>query len=227
MKKRILLAFITLATTSGVYSQVRDYQEVIRTQNRIERDSRDKQIKNVDGSQYFDLNYFKLNIPGSQTELAKYNAYTDKIEILNGSDVRILTPERGVTLSSVDSKKQYIYTEYTNKKNESVVGYLNIISKNPKVSLFKKEQIILVPEAEPKSPYDIPKPAHYKKLEPEYFIQLNEDGKIIPLSKKKKEIEGTVTGKEKETKTFIKENKISLSNEEDLIKLAIFLNSIS
>lgn len=227
MKKNLVLTFAIILASNTGFSQVRDYQSVLQTQNRIERDSRDKQIVNIDGNHYFDVNYFKLNIPGSQTELAKYNAYTDKIEILNGSDVRVLNPEKGVILASADSKKNYIYTDYINKKNETVVGYLNIISKNAKISLFKKEQIILVPASEAKSPYDIPKPAHYKKLEPEYFIQLNENNTIVPFPKKKKEIEKIVTGKEKEITLFIKENKISLTNEEDMIKLTSFLNSIN
>lgn len=229
MKKNLILTVAIIATNACVFSQTIVHQQLLDTQIRINRDSRDdKGYKHVEGSQYIDANYFKIIIPNStQTEVAKYNAFTDKIEILNGSDVNELMPEKGVVLSSSDSNKNYIYTDYINKKNESVTGYLDIISdKNSKVLLFKKEQVVLIPEVPAKNPYDAVKPAHFKKMKPEYFIRLKENGGITPLPKNKKEIVKIIPEKEKEINNYIKENKISLSEEKDIIKLTSFLNTI-
>jgi hypothetical protein len=232
MKKNIVLTFVIILASNVSFSQSRDFQtqKIIQTQNQLDRDGRDnkdKKLNYIDGNHYFDVNPFKLNIPGSQNELAKYNAFTDKIEILTGgTDVMILTPEKGVILSSLDTKKNYIFTDYLNRKNEPVVGYLDIISKNERISLFKKQQIVLIPAVEAKNSYDTPKPAHYKKLEAEYFIQLKENAAIVPFPKKKKEIERIIAGKDKEIETFTKENKISLSDEKDLIRLCAFLNTL-
>lgn len=229
MKKNIVLTFAIILASNAGFSQSRDMltRTINQAQYQLERDGKGKEANQVDGNHYFDNNPFKLNIPGSQTEFAKYNAYTDKIEILNaGGDIRILTPEKGAVLASVDAKKKYIYTDYINKKNENVVGYLNIISKNSNVSLFKKEQIVLVPATEAKNSYDTPKPAHYKKLDAEYFIQLKENTTIVPFPKKKKEIERIIPGKEKEINTFMKESKISFSDEQDLIRLSVFINTL-
>lgn len=230
MKKNLVITFTIILASKVGFCQSRDMltRTINQTQNQIERDRIiNKDIKQIDGNHYFDNLPFKLSIPGSQAEFAKYNAYTDKIEIVNAvGDIRPLTPEKGVILASVDTKKNYIYTDYLNKKNETVVGYLNIISTNSKILLFKKEQIILAPAVDAKNSYNTAKPAHYKKLEAEYFIQLKENATIVPFPKKKKEIGRIITGKEKEINTFIKENKISFSDEDDLIKLSVFLNTL-
>ena len=125
MKKNIVITFAIILASNAGFSQSKDMltRTINQAQYQIERDGKGNETKQIDGNHYFDNNPFKLNIPGSQIEFVKYNAYTDKIEILNANgEIRILTPEKGVVLSSIDTKKNYIYTDYVNKKNVKVVG---------------------------------------------------------------------------------------------------------
>lgn len=229
MKTKFILGIAFTAISSFSFSQTFDQEQLANTQARINRESKDKIVhKQIEGSQYADSESFRLKSPDSkEIEIAKYNAFNDKIEVLSGATLRELVPEKNVILSSVDLKKNYIYTDYTNRKNEPTTGYLNIISNNSKVLLLKKEQVVLVPESPAKNPYDTARSAYYKTAKPEYFIQLEKNGAIIPFPKSKKEVGKIISGKEKEINSFMKENKTSLNEEASIIKLVSFLNSIS
>ncbi|MFD2543596.1 hypothetical protein ACFSSB_14785 [Lacinutrix gracilariae] len=62
------------------------------------------------------------------------------------------------------------------------------------------------------------------KISEEYYTE--KDGVLTPLKQKKSAILSLMSSKKKEVKSFIKENKLSVSNEADLYKIFNYYNSL-
>jgi hypothetical protein len=180
----------------------------------------------AEGSQYFNDSFIPAKKNESDTDiLIRYNAFNDQIEINENNNTISLTPQRDIEITTIDRKNTYVYTEFVSKNGDILNGYLSIISKNNLFTLYKRERIIYEPEVHQTSSYDQYKPPRYKKLDNEYFFKMNNQV-ILAFPKKKKDLEKVFSGKEKELNLFIKENKISLSDEFDLIKLSNYLNTL-
>ncbi len=179
------------------------------------------------GSQYFIDAFLPASISGSTTTyLVRYNAYTDQIEVKSSNDeVRPLIAKKDVLVATSDKKNTFEYVDYTSEKDESHTGYLNLISNNSGVKIYSRMRIYLQPESHPSNGYESYKPAMYKKSSVEYYIK-TKDGGIVYMPSKKKELAKLFLGKDKEINDFIKTNKISLSDEQDLKKLGEFLNTL-
>ena len=65
----------------------------------------------------------------------------------------------------------------------------------------------------------------YKKLNPEYYIQFK-DGDVVYMSTKKKDVYDLIPGKETDVKKFVKENRLSTSDDQDLNKLGNYMNTL-
>lgn len=222
MKFKPFFLTAVLFTCHTFFAQQVGIRELNRVTDNLLREKQN-QTKNAEGSQYVSEGFFMVNTPDfDRPFLARYNAFTDKIEV---KDEGVLKPNKEITISSEDSKNNYVYVDYVDKENATQTGYLNLIKKNTKFNLLKRERIILEPASQPSNSYEQYRPARFKKMEPEYYYRIGDTAAQL-LPKKKKDLEKLAPGKEKELNDFIKNNKISLSKEEDLIKLVVFLDSI-
>lgn len=179
------------------------------------------------GSMYINERYMPAKVTGYDNNImVRYNAYSDYFEIKNDQSDQVQNlpknPEVEVTL--VSTNNTYRVFEYKNEKGETNYGYLNVISEGPKVSFYKKELISLQPEFFPSNSYQTYKPANYKKEDNEYYIKLNNE--IMFLPSKSKHFAKMMDENDKEVKTFIKKNNIDLEKEQDLVKLAEYLETI-
>lgn len=179
------------------------------------------------GSMYFNERYMPAQVTGYDNNImVRYNAYSDYFEIKNDQSDQVQNlpknPEVEVTL--VSTKSTYKVFEYKNEKGETNYGYLNVISEGPKVSFYKRESVTLQPEFFPSNSYQSYKAANYKKADDEYYIKINDE--IVYLPSKSKHFAKMMDNNDKEVKTFIKKNKIDLEKEQDLVKLAGYLETI-
>ncbi len=179
------------------------------------------------GSMYINERYMPAQVTGYDNNvLVRYNAYSDYFEINNTKtgQAETLSKNPEVEITVVSTNQTYKVLEYKTEKGETHYGYLTVISEGPKVSLYKKETIVLQPEFFPSNSYQSYKAANYKKSDDEYYIKLNNE--IVYLSSKSKHLAKMMPEQDKEIKTFIKKNKISLDKEQDLVKLADYLQTI-
>jgi hypothetical protein len=72
--------------------------------------------------------------------------------------------------------------------------------------------------------YYAPRPATYKKNKERHSL-IFDYAEAVLIDTNKKRFSSIFSGKEKEVLSFIKKNKINLSNDLDLIELVRFLNS--
>lgn len=178
------------------------------------------------GSQYFSDKYLPAYINGEkEVVLARYNAYHDEIEVKVDGEEKAVQPVNNQVIELKGQNLSYEYLQYTDKEGTSRQRYLIPVNKSDKVSIYKEESIYLQPEEHPTSGYGRYKAPQFRKNDIEYYIQFN-NGEIVHMSTKKKDVLSLIPGKEKEIKAFIKENKISTDEDEDLKQLANYLGTL-
>ena len=178
------------------------------------------------GSQYYIETFNPAKIDDSnEVNLVRYNAYTDELEMKVNDEILVLQPKDNQIIKLVNNTASYEYVAYTDKENITQQHYLVLVSDNPNLKIYKKERITLIPEQQPTGGYQKYKAPMYKKLDPEYYIKMN-DGQVVYMSDKKKDVIGLIPGKESALKDFIKENRISTSDDEDLKKLGNYMSTL-
>jgi hypothetical protein len=177
------------------------------------------------GSQYIYEGFVPAHLEGQRLTLIRYNAYLDQIEVKDATDnISTLVATEGVVISTTDKRQAYVFLPFTDENGERAFGYLNLLSDNANVKIYSRSRVYLQAEKESKSGYDSYRPESYKKGATKYFIKVGEKP-IVNISKKK-ELMKLFPGKEKQIEGYFDNNKVSLSNDEDLQKLGVFLNSI-
>lgn len=160
------------------------------------------------------------------TLLLRYNAYSDFFEMSNPQEqnTKVLPKQKNVIVTFTQNNESYVYETYKTEKGETVTGYLNIISDNPKVKIFKRERVYLQQGSVPANSYQTAKAPAYKRAADEYYVKVG-DGEAIFFDDKK-DYAKLIPGKSKEVLEFIKTNKINVENATDLQKLAEYSASV-
>lgn len=180
---------------------------------------------NVQGSQYFNETYLPSKVSGYENETIslRYNAVQDEMEFQKAGQLFNIPKTQNMTITHITNQKMYEYTNYMDNENK-VSGYLVVVDKGGQYSLYKREQIKYIPAKEALSSYDKDRPAEYRKANDTYFIKTGDVIENFP--KNRKELLRKFSNKKTQLSDFIKKNKISFSQEGDLIKLVIFLNTL-
>lgn len=185
----------------------------------------DKQYENVEGSPYVDSKFYASQVIGisGPTPPIRYNAYKDELEFVDRDKTYYVSKSDSLEVKL--SNKSYKYLEYQ-IDNRFEMGFLVVLLNdiNGKFSLYKKEKITLVPKYDSGSGYRDAVPAHFKLEEEKFYIGFSK--KISSVSKKEKDIISLLPDYSQELKKFIKENKISFKNEDNLLRLVKFMNTL-
>ena len=179
------------------------------------------------GSMYINDKFLPAKLSDNATTvLLRYNAYSDYFEISHPQEQqsKALPKQAGVKITFINTGEEYTLVNYK-KDNESLNGYLNIISENPKVKIYKRERIYLQPGLVSSNSYQTSKPATYKKAGDEFFAQLGDSNEALYFSSKK-EFAKLVPAKSKEILDFIKKNNIDVEEAAGLQKLATYVQTI-
>jgi len=229
MKTFSLLLFLTIFNFS--FSQISEYENneiyfAERLKTRLVKNS--SANKNIKGSMYLTvMSPIRISLFENKTFLGHYNALNGEMEVsFSDKDEpyalsKDIKPYQIEFLNEKKVYQNYSYLEQGLPKSEFLVNLY--IGNN--ISLLKKEIIILVESERAASGYEKDKPAEYKRTRDVYFLML-ENSDIFRAPKNKKEFAKRFLTHEKVILDFIKKNKIKMTNEEALIQLVTFLNSI-
>lgn len=179
------------------------------------------------GSMFANDKYMPAKVSNNdKVVLARYNAYADNFEISDpqAGTTSILSMQNGVTITFNSTGESYSIQQYKTNKDEVKTGYLSAISDKPNVKIFKRERVFLQPESFPASSYQTYKPAHYKKLDNEFYVKVKDQDALYFSSKK--ELSKIFPAKSKEILDYIKKNKLDLEKESDLEQLGTYLDGI-
>lgn len=225
MKKLINLLFITFSIT--LFSQVQSLRDV---DGGLYLNTGDKELslKDIKGSPYLQEKYFYafVNENSTKPHLMRYNAYLDKMEFdKNGVQHDLENGLYKTVNFDVPVSKKYVYVTYSfNNKNND--GYLVELNAGKNASLFKRERIEFVPErSRPNGLSETHTPAEFKPSKTFYFFKLD-NGSIAEMPKSKDKFTKLFGDKSKPVSDYIKKNKFSISDENDLKMIFLYINSL-
>jgi hypothetical protein len=182
--------------------------------------------EDINGSKYF-IDAFllgKVYVNNKTTKdlfALKYNAYLDLIEVQKDNAIEALI--KAVNISCSINGQLYVYHKYlTRKSNKGKLGYLKVLHKGKNLTLFKQESVKFKEAKPSKTSIQSSFPARFLQFENYFFLDNTKD---IALPLTKKSLLNTFDNNLK-IKSYIKEEKINFKNENNLIKLFSFYDSI-
>ncbi len=180
--------------------------------------------KAVQGSPYTNKNFTNAVLPNLSGSLPmRYNAVKDEIEVQLAPDSIFAVPMKKEFSPIKIASNNYFLCNYTDDKNEKTTGYLVEVYQN-KLGLFKKERIVFYPAKEAIGSYDVPKSARFEKVDDHFYIYNQKEIVIFP--KNKKGLISLFPENEQPITQFLSKNKVNFSNEDDMKKIIVFLESL-
>lgn len=155
--------------------------------------------------------------------LMRYNRYSDEFEVKKNVGGEILGLSKSSSLTFVLNGARFAYLDFLDKNDNLVQGHLQILERNGKYKLFKRKVKLFREGKKAQTSYhkDIP----HKFVDSESFYLAKESLYPKCLSNSKRILQSILDeGEWKLVKNFMKESKIQLNNQSDLIRLVGFLN---
>jgi hypothetical protein len=227
MKKLFVITLIgTLFSISG-YSQDQERYNIIRVMEDLALNKQSYYTPSrTEGAPYINKNFLPALVGTiNKNAVMRYDVYKDEFEFINEKqDTLVLNkaePFTSVTFSVTGIKYQLV--DYTTSKGKAANGYLILLSQKNNLTLFKKQNITFAKERIAKSGYDKDTPARFERLGDTYYLK-DGDKAIVEFPTNKKGLLKSYPEKKTEIETFIKQNKIDLEKESDVIKMIEFLS---
>lgn len=156
----------------------------------------------------------------------RYNALNEEIEIMNnkveGETIRSLVKNK--ELSIRPNGKKMSFKTFVTAENRTVNGYLTELVDGENFDLFKRIHVTFTEAKAAENTFTKDTPARFTKFI-EFYVQkkgINRIDEVLP--KKTKLLKLLADSKKEATNQFIKDNKLNLKNEADMIKVFEFLN---
>lgn len=223
--KFILIVVITTVTLKG-------FSQNVNVDIASERGLMSKTLSpkiSAQGSPYIDENYQPVKIPSfdNKVYMGRYNAYNGEMEIKVKQDVVIALDINSAEYEVVflNQGKTYKTFNYTTERGITMKGFLVVVNEGENATLLKAERIKYYDKVPAASSYQQDKPAKFRKESDVFYIKTKTDI-VQHLPTKKKDLLKAYPKHSKAIKAYLKENKIKLSREEDLIKVVEYLGSI-
>lgn len=182
--------------------------------------------KDITGSPYLNETFLPGEIYTKDGKLHKgiklrYNIYKDEIEFMKGEEILGLK-RREITIYAVIGSDTLLTKVYGDSDNVGY-GHFFLLVSGKKQLLVKKRKNFLE-GTEEKGYVEAKNPAFVDAGE--NFYLSNNDDMMANEVPKKKEISAFFGDKETEITTYMKQEKISLRKQSDLVKLVSYYNSI-
>jgi hypothetical protein len=183
---------------------------------------------NVEGTPYYDEEFNSANIaPLNKVFLVRYNAALDDMEVIQSNDTLIMNKNnKNYIIKQNKGNITYKILEYADSKKDKL-GYYIQLTEGTNVTLYRKDRKKFVEVKKAAYGGNLnASSAKFKKQKSEFYIELKGSGDAIKIPKKKKSVIKLFIGKEDLVEKFIKENKIKVTKEKDLINLINYVNSL-
>ncbi|MAZ73565.1 MAG: hypothetical protein CMC70_10515 [Flavobacteriaceae bacterium] len=242
MKKKFIKTFTlscALLMLGGVFAQNEGYanrrftSNLFQVDEHIKRQSKDIDFLDTDsytGTPYNHPSYLNGNVYQNNELLAtnvalRYNAVADEMEIKESltspdEEAKVLTKSPEIFVKIMNDI--YIFAPY--KGGVEGGGYFQVLHEGTTVDLYKKLKKDFKPERKATSSITTDTPAMFSD-DITYYLA-TKDGKFyeMPRSRNKKL---KVFGKKKdEVKDFVKDNRLDLNDEKDLLRVVKFYDGI-
>lgn len=223
MKSFLTIALI-LITGVTINAQANFFNEGYRWNKFIDRVNSAKGEKlnyaDIEGNAYFAKIFLNADISNATTQIkARYNTYTDTVELRNEDDIfELPKSQKYGRISFLNPNAILVYVTTGNIP----IGYYFELATG-KYTLLKKLKAEFregSPAINSFTPAVAPK---FENLNPVYYIKSDEA--VITLGKNSKELIAAMPDKKEAINDFVKTNKIKFNQDLDLIRLVNFLNA--
>ena len=191
---------------------------IMRTED---KDSEQSEIlKKINYKKYHSLDFKKASADNIKGDVFfRYNMYKDEMEFMKADQIYYMRKKLGSTINFKNDNVVYKIFNSNNKLN-----YFNILV-DGKCSLLVKEVVEFTEAKAAKSSYVRAKPAKFTREDDEYFISL--DGKnTVEIPRKKNDFFDLFKEDSKKIKDYVKENRLSHKDKNDLKKIVIYYNTL-
>jgi hypothetical protein len=235
MKKILLASTLSLFIFNNINAQELITQDDQLGANglMISTTSKKRKNLNVDGTPYINETFLPIRLTSFENKnlQARYNGYNGDMEVLDVAtgDVFVLNKQvDNYEVTFIGDDKTYKIYNYIDEDGYISKEFFIKLMNNNNISLLKKENVQFLGERIAVSTYDKPRNASYKRANDDYYIKISndDDQNAIILPNKKKDIANLFPKHSKTILTYIKENKIKTSREEDLIKLLNYISTL-
>lgn len=156
----------------------------------------------------------------------RYNAYSEEIEIKStnapGMPINALLRDKNISIENVEGKPMSFKT-FIDKKGLTQNGYLTEMYKG-KYTLYKRSDVKYTQPQKAQNSFVPATPARFSKFT-EYYLELEGRNRIDELELKKSKLLKLVDDSDREAlKLYLKENKLKIKDENDILKALLFLN---
>lgn len=213
----------------GGSGRVADYFKELRSKRNVDP----RGLPTV-GSKYISEKFKPCNIYYKDQLIGEFiyrhNAFNDEIEIrsVNIADTTVssLIIVRNIWVEDISTKKKLGVMTFQNEDESLRNGYLYPIVNEGSFQLYFKNQVKYTEGTVPANSFVRPTPnrfTHFRR----YFLKLDDKPMAFQLDKSKSSFLKHLSKEQKElAKAFMKENRISMKDEEDLEALVNYLNQI-
>jgi len=158
--------------------------------------------------------YYRYNAYNEEVEIKENNTETEKIRAL-GKDKKIHLIVNGQTMS---------FKTFVDGKNSTKNGYLTLL-RDGTYKLYKKLRVSFKDSKKGENSFVQDRPAKFSQFD-EYYLEVEGVNKISHVAlNNKKVLELVASDKKAELKSFLKDNKLKVKSEKDLIQVVDFLNN--
>ncbi len=218
----ILSIMMTVSLAQAQQISLREISSNIRFNQQIDEFNNGKEkIKYADiqGIPYYYAKFIDAKVGDtSGTIPIRYNIFLDTVEVSEKGTVNELPkdePKPSFTFTTTKEKLVFVRT------NDIYSGHFFELNSG-KYRILKKVVAKYIPATPAPNSLIAGTPAQFSLQKPLYFIQF--ENSFIKIPKSGKELATEMPHKGKEIKEFVDKNKIKFNREEDLVKLANFLN---
>lgn len=178
----------------------------------------------IDGNPYINGKGFQqVTVQGysSNIQNLRYNGYEDEMEFEDGGQLYYANKEDGLKIEFKDLKKTYQILNYS-FDSKSRFGYLVLLAENPKYSLYKREKVELLKGEKSPNAYSKDANDYYAKERDLYLVK--KENEFFKFPKNSKEFIARFETDGPKFEKFHKDNTLSFSKENDMIKMIEFLD---
>lgn len=181
---------------------------------------------NAFGSPYVNEDFLPVKVKGFDDQLftGRYNANNGEMEVNLGTRVIALDNTKGYEVMFTQDNKVYKTYNYTTPSGRAKRGFLNVVSSTDSYELLKEEIIKYYEKQPAATSYQQDKPAKFIEENPNYYFKKGETMKVLPT--KKKDLLKAYPKNAKAIKSFLKENRLKLRDEDEMKQVAAFLATL-
>jgi|FLOH01.1.fsa_nt_gi hypothetical protein len=154
----------------------------------------------------------------------RFNAFSDAFEI-QSEDNKITGLNKSFNVTVLLYGRLYQLYNYKDKSSEKTGYFQNLNPNGKNVSLLRKDIKKFIEAKKAISSYSENKPAKFV-LETRYFIKQNNVSPIVEIKLNSKTILEHLKNHSKLLKVFIKKNKLKLKNENEVVRLFNYYNTL-